>query len=102
MSNESKLRSILTVPKWDGKVETCMRYLAQITALVKFYNFSNTVDATIMATCLVKLEFNMIDPSANNLGEVLLRKLNNANKCILVIMTLGINSNHGLVVIQGH
>jgi len=35
MSTESELKGILTVPKWDGKVESCTMYLAQISALAE-------------------------------------------------------------------
>jgi hypothetical protein len=41
-----------------------------------------------------------MDAGTNDAGKKLLRKIYNANKCIFVIMILGINSSHGLAVIQ--
>ena len=98
--SEGEMKIILTVPKWDRKVDTCSRYLSQIEALAKFYDCSNAMEAFIMATCPTKSEFEMIDLATNDAIKKALRKIYNANKRMMAIMTLGMESSHGLMVIQ--
>jgi hypothetical protein len=74
---------MFTIPEWDGKVKSWARIFAQITALAKFYDCGDV--------------FIAINSDAD---EKHLMKLYNANKCILAIMILGMDSIHGLVVIQ--
>ena len=57
------------------------------------------MDAAIMVTCLTNLNFDAIK-SATEAVEKLLRIMHNANKRILARNTLGMDSSHGLVVIQ--
>ena len=48
MSTESESKSISTVPKWDGKVESCAMYLAQISALAEYHDCGDAMDLTAM------------------------------------------------------
>ncbi len=100
MSAESESKSISTVPKWDGKVESCAMYLTQISALAEYHDCGDAMDLTAMADCPTKSEFDALQPITNDLDEKCKRKLYLANKRILAIMTLGMTSSHGLAVIQ--
>ena len=51
MSTETKLKSISTVPKWDGKVESHAMYLAQISALAEYHDCGDALDLTAMIDC---------------------------------------------------
>ena len=46
MSTESELKSISTVSKWDGKVESCAMYVAQISALGEYHDCGDAMDLT--------------------------------------------------------
>jgi hypothetical protein len=100
MSAESESKSISTVPKWDGKVESCAMYLAQISALAEYHDCGDAMDSTAMADCPTKFEFEALQPTTVDPDEKRKRKLYLANKRILAIMTLGMTSSHGLAVIQ--
>ncbi len=100
MSTESESKSISTVPKWDGKVESCAMYLAQISALAEYHDCGDALDATSMRGCPTKSEFDLLQPTTTDLDEKHKRKLYLANKRILAIMTLGMTTSHGLAVIQ--
>jgi len=100
MSTESEAKGILTVPKWDGKVESCAMYLMQISALAKYHDCGDTRDLTTMTDCLTKSEFDELQPTTTDLHEKHMRKYYVANKCILAIMTLGMTSRHGLAEIK--
>jgi len=55
--SESDARKMLTIPKWDGRVETCPRYLSTIGALTEYHNCGDAMDETDMATCLMKMQY---------------------------------------------
>ena len=50
MSDE--LKSI-SVPKWDGKEESCPIYLAKIHLLAEYHNCVDALDKTEMQKCLM-------------------------------------------------
>ena len=55
MSDQSKG---LSVPKWDGKEESCPRYLAKLKALAEYYNCGDALDEGIMMSeCPDESEF---------------------------------------------
>ena len=56
MSNESESKGILTIPKWDGKVESCAMYLVQISAFAKYHDCDDAMDLTAMTGCPTKSE----------------------------------------------
>jgi hypothetical protein len=101
MSDTSTSRSISTLLKSNRKGKTCMRmiYFVQITALAKFCDCRNAIEA-MMVTCPMKSEFKAINQVTNNVGKQLLGMLYNANKQILAIMTLDMDLSHGLAMIQ--
>jgi hypothetical protein len=68
--------------------------------LTEFYDCGDAMDVVIMVTCPTNLKFNTTDPATHDTGKRLLRKLYNAKKGILTIMTLGMDSSHCLAVIQ--
>jgi hypothetical protein len=100
MSTESESKGISTVPKWDGKVESCAMYLAQISALAEYHDCGDALDPIAMTGCPTKSEFDLLQPTTTDLDEKHKRKLYLANKRILAIMTLGMTTSHGLAVIQ--
>jgi hypothetical protein len=58
MSDESKG---LSVPKWDGKEESCPRYLAKLKALAEYYNCGDALDeGTMTSKCPEESEFKSI------------------------------------------
>ena len=88
MSAKSESKSISAVPKWDGKVESCAMYLAQISALAEYHDCGGAIDWIAMIDCPTKSEFDALQPTTTDLDEKRKRKLYLANKRILAIMTL--------------
>ena len=87
----------LSMPVWDGKAESCLRYLSQIEALAKYYNCGDALDATKMLNCPTKSEYDALGTTDPN--DIAKAKLYKANKQIHAIITLGQKTDHGLVVI---
>ena len=87
MSTESDIKSISTVSEWDGKVESCAMYLAQISTLAEYHDCDDAIDGTMMADCPTKSDFHALKPTTTDLDEKCKRKLYLANKHILAIMT---------------
>jgi hypothetical protein len=69
MSTKSESKSILTVPKWDGKVESCAMYLVQISALAEYHDCGYAMDLMAMTFCLTKSEFDALQPTTTDLDE---------------------------------
>ena len=69
MSAESESKTILTVPKWDGKVESCAMYLAQISTLAEYHDCGDAMDLTAMADCPTKSEFDALQPNTTEPDE---------------------------------
>ena len=101
MGTESESKSILTVPKWDGKMEYCAMYLVQISTLAEYHDCGDAMDA-VKTDCPTKFEFEALLPTTTDASEKCKRKLYLAKKHILAIMTLGMSSSHGLAVIQNY
>ncbi len=70
----------MTVPKWDGKVESCAMCLAQISALTEYHDCGDAMDLTAMADCPTKTEFDALQPITTDPDEKQKRKLYLANK----------------------
>ena len=96
--SESNSEKSLTIPKWDGKSETCPRYLVQVEALTKYYECGEAMDETDMANCPTKSEYAVLD--LTQISGKAKAKFYKQNKRICAIMVLGQGSDHGLAVIQ--
>ena len=97
-NNESKG---LTTPVWDGKAETCARYLEQIEALAEYYNCGDALDSVkMMAECPTKAEFDAISSTTTDPVELAKLKLYKANKRICAIIVLGQKSDYGISVVK--
>ena len=97
-NNESKG---LKTPIWDGKVETCPRYLDQIEALAKYYYFGDALDEVkMLADGPTKSEFDALSSTSKDPAELAKIKLYKANKRLCVIITLGQKMDHGLSVLK--
>ena len=77
MTDSTEMKS-LSVPVWDGKAESCTRYIVQIKALTEYYDCSDTLDATKMENCLIKSEFIALGTTDTN--HIVKAKLYKANK----------------------
>ena len=88
----------LSTPVKYGKSETCPRYLAQIKTLAEYYDLGGALDATTVANCPTKSEYNLLGTTNPNDNAKL--KLNKANKKICVTIMLGQKTDHGLAVIN--
>ena len=87
MSDESKS---ISVPKWDGKTDSCLRYLAKIAALAEYYNCEDTLDETEMAMCLTVREFKILSAQSTlSTAEEKKVGLFKQNKCLCAIITFG-------------
>ena len=76
MTDSTEMKS-LSVLAWDGKAELCPRYIAQIKALAEHYNCGNALNATKMAKCLTKREFDALETTdLNYIAQVKLYKAN--------------------------
>lgn len=96
-TNESK--SLSTIPKWDGKTDTCSMYMAQVVALAEYYDCGDAMDKVAMANCPTKSEYDAL--GSNPTGDALKKAvLYRQNKRMCAILTLGQGSNHGLAVIK--
>jgi hypothetical protein len=97
MSDNSKN---ITVAKWDGKVETCLRYLAKIRALAEYYCCGDALDKMEMTNFLNKTEFKSLVASSMRTDDK--RKkihLYKQNKSLCAIITLGKDGDHSLAAI---
>lgn len=81
-----------SVPKWDGKAESCARYLDQIEALAEYQECGDATDESEMAACPTKAAYTALDKTlATDADAITLYK---ANKKFMAIMTLGQGSDH--------
>ncbi len=80
MSTESESRSILTVPKWDVEVESCVIFLAQISALAEYHDCGDAMDGMMMVDFPTKSGFDVLQPTTTDPDEKQKRKLYLANK----------------------
>ena len=96
--SESKIKSMSAIPKWDGKAESCPRYLLQLEALAKFYDCGDALDESEMANRPTKAAFTLLDKT--NAAKKQAVDLYKANKRMVAIMTLGQGSDHELTVIK--
>ena len=80
MSTKSESKSISTVPKWDGKVESCAMYLLQIIAFAEYHDCGDAMDLTAMIDYPTKSEFDALQPMTADLDEKCKRKLYLANR----------------------
>ena len=69
MSTKSESKGISTVPKWDGKVDSCAMYLAQVSALAEYYDCGDAMDLTSMTHCPTKSKFELLQPTTTDLDE---------------------------------
>lgn len=98
MSDDSKN---ITVPKWDGKAETCPRYLAKISALAEYYGCGDALDETEMTNCPNETEFKSLVASSTQTNDEKKKiQLYKQNKRLCAIITLGQDSDHGLAAIR--
>ena len=91
----------LSTPVWDGKAETCPRYLDRIEALAEFYNCGNALDSVkMLSDCPMKSEFDAILSTTTDSVELAKIKLYKENKRLCSIITLGQKMDHGLFVMK--
>ena len=99
MSDKAKSVSVL---KWDGKADSCPRYLVKIRALAEFHSCGDTLDETEMVKCPTVTHFKVLSTqmtrSADEDCQIKLYKL---NKRLCAIIMLGQESDHGLAVMEG-
>ncbi len=69
MSIESESKSISTVPKWDGKVESCAMYLGQISALAEYHDCGDAMDRRMMVDCPTNSEFDALQLTTTDPDE---------------------------------
>ncbi len=87
MSDESKG---LSVPKWDGKEESCPRYLAKLKALAEYYNCGDVLDeGTMTSECPEESKFKSLHTNSvlsdDEKKKVMLYK---QNKCLCAVILL--------------
>lgn len=98
MDSESKG---LSAPVWDGKAETCARYLDQIEALAEYYDCGDALDSVkMLSMCPTKAEYDALAPTTTDATELAKVKLYKANKRICAIITLGQKSDYGMSVVK--
>ncbi len=92
-------RKMSTIPKWDGRAQTCPRYLSQLVALAEYHDCGDAMDEVEMVNCPTKTEYGaIIDKTANpGLAKATLYK---ANKRMCAIITLGQGSDYGLALME--
>ena len=86
------------MPVWDGKMESCPRYLSQIKALAEYYDCVNALDATKVQNCPTKTEYDAL--RTTNVGDIVKAKLYKANKQLCTIIKLGQKTDYGLSIIS--
>jgi len=97
--SEADTGRMSTIPKWDGRAETCPHYISQLGVLAEYHDYSDAMDEIEMATCPTKTQFVAI--SSNTVSPGLqLAMLYKANNRICAIITLGQGSDHGLALID--
>ena len=92
-------KSLSTVPYWDGKAQTAGMYISKVEAMMEYHDNGDAMDATIMATCPTKTQYETF-VNSNDANEKKLAKLYQQNKKACAIMVMGQKSNHGLAIIE--
>ena len=97
--SEADTGRMSTIPKWDGRAETCPRYLSQLGALAEYHDCGNAMDETEMNNCPTRTQYVAISDKTVTPGleQATLYK---ANKRICAIITLGQGSDHGLAMME--
>ena len=88
----------MSTPVWDGKPESCPRYLSQIKALAKYYDCRDALDAKEMQNSPTKTEYKAL--GTTNPNDIAKAKLYMANKKLCAIIMLGQKTDYGLLVIS--
>ena len=96
--SESESKNMLSVPKWDGRTESCPRYLVQLEALSGYYGCRDVLDETAIVNFPTKAAYTALD-KADDVNKPAIG-LYQSNKNMVAIMTLGQGSDHGLAVIK--
>ena len=78
--------SLSKIPYWDGKVESFGVYISKIQAYAEFMGFGDALDPILMANCLTKSEFAVID--VTNPTNMPLVELYKVNKKLCAIIAL--------------
>ena len=91
----------VTMPKWDGKADTCARYITHIQALAEYHECGDALDETEMVNCPTKTEYMTLKGKSTSTDDEK-EKINlyKANKRMTAIMTLGQSSDHGISMIE--
>ena len=90
------MKGLLT-PVWDGKAESCLRYLSQIKGLA-YYDCRDALDAKEMQNCPTKTEHQVL--RTTNPNDIAKAYLDKAKKKLCVIIMLGQKTDYGLLVIS--
>ncbi len=91
----------VAMPKWDGKAESCPRYITHIEALAEHYDCGDAMDETEMANCPTKAEYMNLKGKANPSDDEKERiSLYKQNRRMTAIMVLGQTSDHGIAMID--
>jgi len=79
--------SLSKIPYWDGTTESFGVYVSKIEAYAEFMGIGDALDPDVMANCLTRKDFTVIDVTIpTNLPLVELYK---ANKKLCAIIALG-------------
>ena len=103
MSSETDHKSLSGVPRWDGKEETCPRYMAVFEAIGEYHGCEDVFDTVAMTTCPTKSEYDLLiviaaaTVTADQLKQI---KLYKDNKRMCAYYTLGQETDSGLAVIS--
>ena len=79
--------SLNKIPYWDGKSESFGVYVSKIEAYAEFMGVGDALDPVLMANCLTKLEFAVLDVTNPTNGPLV--ELYKANMKLCAIIVLG-------------
>jgi hypothetical protein len=85
------------IPYWDGKLDRFGVYVSKIKGYTEFKGVGDALDPVLMANCLTKSEFAVLDVTNPMNGPLI--ELYKANKKLCSIIALGQGKSHGIALL---
>ena len=86
------------IPRWDGKSESCGRYIAKLKAIAMVTGCGDAMDPTKMRDMPTKSQYDTLNRA--NAADEKKGKLYDANARLAAYLVLGQDSDHGLALLN--
>ena len=89
--SETELKSLFSIPKWDGTHDTCGRYLSQIKALAEYHECGDALDESEMVNFPIKAAYTLLDKADATNATVIALYKTNRRLCVIMIQVLKVS-----------